>query len=134
MAVGRVRSVTIDVNDLEVGERFWASVTGLPVTLRGWDGQYSRLGTVGEGSVLLQLVPEEKGETKNRVHLDLTVDDVEEAVAAVLALGGSLEHDRRAFPESGAPARQYAVMKDPFGNEFCVVQELLPDSHGDVQQ
>lgn len=129
MAVGRVRAVTIDVEDLDEGERFWTAVTGLPATLRGWNGQYTRLGTAGEGSVLLQLVPEKKGDGKNRVHLDLTVGDVGEAIAAVLALGGSLERGPEAYPESGTAAREYAVMKDPFGNEFCLVRELLPDSH-----
>lgn len=132
-AVGRLRAVTVDVNDLEAGERFWGAVTGLPLTVRGWNGQYSRLGTADEGSVLLQLVPERKQGGKNRVHIDLTVDDVAEAVAAVLALGGSLEQAPQAYPESGAPAREYAVVEDPFGNEFCLVQELLRDGHSDVQ-
>jgi hypothetical protein len=35
MAVGHLRAVAIDVNDLDLGERFWAAVTGLPVRLRG---------------------------------------------------------------------------------------------------
>lgn len=129
MAVGSVRSVTIDVNDLADGERFWAELTGLPLTLRGWGGRYSRLGTAGEGSVLLQLVPETKSAVKNRVHLDLTVDDLEAAVSAVVALGGRLEGGPHAFPEGGTPAREFAVMTDPFGNEFCLVRELLPDGH-----
>jgi predicted enzyme related to lactoylglutathione lyase len=128
MAVGSLRAVTIDVNDLEVAERFWTAVTGLSLSLSRWQGQYSRLGTVGQGSILLQLVPEQKQGRKNRVHLDFTVDDVDEAVTAVLALGGSLERAPQAFPESGTPAREYAVVKDPFGNEFCLVRELLPDS------
>lgn len=133
MAVGSLRAVTIDVNDLEEGERFWTEVTGWPVTLRRWNGQYSRLGTVGEGSILLQLVAEQKHGGKNRVHLDFTVDEVGEAIAAVLALGGSLERGRQAYPESGTQAREYAVVKDPFGNEFCLVRELLPDSARDIR-
>jgi catechol 2,3-dioxygenase-like lactoylglutathione lyase family enzyme len=134
MAVGSLRAVTIDVNDLEEGERFWTGVTGLPVSLRRWNGQYSRLGAAGEGSILLQLVPEEKRGGKNRVHLDFTVDEVDEAIAAVLALGGSLERGRQAYPESGTQAREYAVVKDPFGNEFCLVRELLPDSASDIRR
>jgi predicted enzyme related to lactoylglutathione lyase len=129
MTVGRLRSVTIDVNDLDVGERFWSAVTGLPVTLRGWNGQYSRLGVANEGSVLLQLVPERKTGDKNRVHLDLTVEDVDEAVDAVVALGGSLVDGPVLYPNPDTPARQFTVMADPFGNEFCLVRELLPDGH-----
>ncbi|MDF3018250.1 MAG: hypothetical protein K0R44_3475, partial [Thermomicrobiales bacterium] len=31
MAVGTLRRIVIDVNDLDVGERFWSAVTGLPL-------------------------------------------------------------------------------------------------------
>jgi predicted enzyme related to lactoylglutathione lyase len=132
MAVGSLRAVVIDVNDLAEGERFWSGVSGLPLTLRRWQGQYSRLGRAGQGSILLQLVAEAKDQGKNRVHLDFTVDDVDDAVATVIRLGGSLESGPRSYPDSGTPMREYAVLKDPFGNEFCVVRELVPDDQVEV--
>jgi predicted enzyme related to lactoylglutathione lyase len=124
MTIGSLRATTVDVNDLEEGERFWQAVTGLPVTLHAWGGHYSRLGTVGQGAILLQRVEEPGVPGKNRVHLDITVDDVDDAVEAVLALGGTLQHAPRIFPEDGDAGVEYAVMVDPFGNEFCLVREL----------
>lgn len=87
MAVGTPRRIVIDVNDLDVGERFWAAVTGLPPRFSAWQGQFSGLGDIETGSMLLQLVPESKTALKNRIHPDVTVADVERAVEEVIALG-----------------------------------------------
>lgn len=53
-----------------------------------------------------------------QLHLDLTVDSVEELEAQhtrVLELGGRLRYDRSEDPEE--PMRVYA---DPAGHPFCV--------------
>jgi predicted enzyme related to lactoylglutathione lyase len=123
MAVGEMRAFVVDVNDLEEGERFWASVLGLEVEFSAWEGQFSRIGRKGRGSILLQLVPEKKSDLKNRVHIDLTVENVERAVNEVLELGGSLIKEPGIFPESD-PLLEWAVMADPSGNEFCLIREL----------
>lgn len=62
-----------------------------------------------------QRVPEPKL-TKNRLHLDLSVEDLDEACARVEALGG------RRIPEQALTENGYiwTVMQDPEGNEFCV--------------
>ena len=121
MAVGRLRRFVVDVNDLAVGEQFWSAVTGLPVDFSGvW---FSGLGSIETGSVLLQLVPERKTALKNRAHLDIGVDDVPGAVAEVIALGGSVVRSPGVFPEHD-PAVEWAVVADPFGNEFCLVRDL----------
>ena len=60
MAVGTLRRIVIDVNDLDVGERFWSAVTGLPLRFSAWQGQFSGLGDIETGSILLQLVPRRK--------------------------------------------------------------------------
>ena len=123
MAVGEMRSLVVDVNDLEEGERFWASVLGLEVEFSAWEGQFSRIGRKGSGSILLQLVPEKKTDLKNRAHIDLTVENVERAVNEVLGLGGSVIKEPGIFPESD-PLLEWAVMADPSGNEFCLIREL----------
>ncbi len=127
MAVGRLRRFVVDVNDLAVGERFWSAVTGLPVDFSGTSdasqGQSSGLGAIETGSVLLQLVPERKTALKNRAHLDIGVDDVPGAVAEVIALGGSVVRSPGVFPEH-APEVEWAVVADPFGNEFCLVRDI----------
>ena len=51
MAVGELRSFVVDVNDIQEGERFWSSVLGLDVQFDAWEGQYSRIGAKGAGSV-----------------------------------------------------------------------------------
>lgn len=39
MAVGRLRCVVIDVDDLTVAERFWSEMTGLPVIASNYTGR-----------------------------------------------------------------------------------------------
>ncbi len=123
MAVGRLRRFVVDVNDLAVGEQFWSAVTGLPVDFSAWQGQFSGLGSIETGSVLLQLVPERKTALKNRAHLDIGVDDVPGAVAEVVALGGRVIRSPGVFPEAD-PEVEWAVMADPFGNEFRLIRDL----------
>jgi predicted enzyme related to lactoylglutathione lyase len=53
---------------------------------------------------------------KNRVHIDLDVPDLDTAVSRVLELGGN---KLRELHEYGI---KWAVMGDPNGNEFCLVQ------------
>jgi len=129
MAVGSLRRFVLDVNDLDVGERFWRGVTGLEVEFSAWQGQFSGLGPVESGSILLQLVPERKSPLKNRTHLDLTVTNVPRAVDEVIALGGSVVKPPGVFPDAD-PQLEWAVMADPFGNEFCLIRDLDPSSPG----
>jgi len=123
MAVGKLRRMVVDVNDLAIGEAFWSAVTGLEVKGSAWQGQFSWLGEKEHGSILLQLVPEQKTDLKNRAHIDLTVDDVSRAVEEVIALGGSVIREPGFFPEDH-PDLEWAVVADPFGNEFCVIRDL----------
>jgi predicted enzyme related to lactoylglutathione lyase len=64
-------------------------------------------------------VPEPKT-VKNRLDLDLAVDDVEAATARIEALGG-----RRLRPEADFNEYGYCwrTMADPEGNEFCLIFE-----------
>ncbi len=125
MAVGALRSIVVDVNDLKESERFWSSVLGLEVQWPSGEGQFSRIGAKGAGSVLLQLVPEKKTDLKNRVHIDITVMDVGSALDEVLRLGGSVIKEPALWPETDS-VLEWAVMADPSGNEFCLIRELRP--------
>jgi len=125
MAVGALRSIVIDVNDIEEAERFWSAVLGLEVQFDVFENQYSRIGAKGGGSVLLQLVPEKKTEFKSRAHVDLTVTDVGRAADEIVNLGGSLIREAVRYPESDAMLEQ-AIVPDPSGNEFCLIRELRP--------
>jgi predicted enzyme related to lactoylglutathione lyase len=112
--VGTLYAVTMDVNDLETCARFWSQVLGVGILYQ--NEQYLRLGQKGERpTLLLQKVPEPH-EVKNRVHIDLDVPDLDVAVSRVQELGGS---KLRELNEYGI---KWAVMADPNGNEFCLVQ------------
>ena len=69
--------------------------------------------------VSFQRVPEPKV-TKNRLHLDIVVDDVEIATARILELGGRRRRPDADFNEYGFCWR---TMLDPEGNEFCLIYQ-----------
>ena len=102
---------------------FWEGAAGL--VLSGViEGRYATL-TGYDITLTLQRVPEPKI-VKNRMHLDLLVDDLDQEVQRLELLGAS---------RIGAAARQefgqtWYVLADPEGNEFCVA--LDPESLRDV--
>ncbi|HET6733708.1 VOC family protein [Mycobacterium sp.] len=69
-----------------------------------------------EPRINFQPVPEPK-RGKARTHLDITVDDIDSAVARVHDLGGRDTGERHEYPEGTV-----VVLHDPEGNEFCIVQ------------
>ena len=112
--VGTLYAITMDVNDLETCARFWSRILGADILFQ--NEQYLRVGQKGERpSLLLQKVPEPR-KVKNRVHIDLDVPDLGAAVGRVQELGGN---KLRELHEYGI---KWAVMADPDGNEFCLVQ------------
>jgi len=120
--IARLDSVTIDCRDPERLASFWSSLFGTAETWRGGDPvQYIDLGSTDGSPVLrFQRVPEPKT-VKDRIHLDLRVDDIEEACRRVIGLGGArVEHGD--FREYDVVFR---VMLDPEGNEFCLVSEAV---------
>lgn len=66
--------------------------------------------------LLFVRVPERKT-VKNRLHLDFRPDDQDAAVARLLDLG--------AIPaDIGQGEPSWVVLRDPEGNEFCVLQSI----------
>lgn len=111
--IGKFFAVVLDVSDLDRAVDFWQQIFGgerLPAT-----PGYARVGDYSQPpTLLLQQVPEVKT-VKNRAHLDFRINDLEDAVAQVVRFGGR-ELDR--IGEDGAT---WAVMSDPDGNEFCLI-------------
>jgi predicted enzyme related to lactoylglutathione lyase len=107
---------TLDCNDLDTQARFWAAALGCDVE-GGIEGRYIALSGPGIG-LALQRVPEAKT-VKNRMHIDLLVDDVPAEVGRLESLGAT-----RMTP---APHQEFGqtwyVMADPEGNEFCVARD-----------
>ena len=114
MAIGKLSEVVIDCHDGDLLAEFWAKVLGgTPVRESvEWVAV-----TMADGSttVSFQQVPEDKT-GKNRVHLDVLVDDLEQAAARCVELGATQVTDRQADPVA-----DFIVLRDPEGNEFCVV-------------
>ena len=129
--IGAVASTVIDVNSLEVGEAFWSAVTGLPVIASSYAGRFSYLGQTDpwKQELTLQKVGAVKDDAPNRLHLDITPErGVDDAVEQIIALGGKLKKAPSIAPRPGSgdlrPIVDWAVMQDPFGNEFCLVDRL----------
>ena len=127
MGVGSIRCHVIDVDDLAVAEAFWSEVTGLPVIGSNVNGRFSYLGQLRpwKHEVILQSVTGRKGEAPNRSHVDIGVADVDAAIRQIEAIGGRVKKAPSLYPGRGrsgkVPTIDWAVMQDPFGNEFCLV-------------
>jgi predicted enzyme related to lactoylglutathione lyase len=107
---------TLDCIDLDAQAAFWAAA--LRADVEGViEGRYVALRGPGI-RLTLQRVPEAKT-VKNRMHIDLLVDDVPTELDRLEALGAA-----RMTP---APHREFGqtwyVMADPEGNEFCLARE-----------
>jgi predicted enzyme related to lactoylglutathione lyase len=116
MASFLLSGLTVDCRDPVAVAGFWQALLGLPESeaLPGW----VRLGKRSATGPVLNFQPVPEGKSgKNRLHLDLTVDDVDDAVARVVALGGHETGERHEYDEGTV-----VVLTDPEGNEFCVVQ------------
>ena len=66
--------------------------------------------------LVFQPVPEPQA-GKVRIHLDISVDDIGEAMTTVINLGGRFTGERHDYDEGVV-----VVMADPEDHEFCLVQ------------
>ena len=119
----RVAHFVIDVGDLDQGTTFWSAAleaTEEPINPASRK-IYRRLRlSDSEIRVLLQLTADPKV-GKERMHLDLETDDVETEVRRLETLGATRwdhQHER---------GYDFWVKRDPWGNEFCVLQTEFPD-------
>lgn len=139
MAIGQLRCHVIDVDDLAIAEAFWSEVTGKRVIPSVFPGRYSYLGQAEpwRHEVILHLVKTRKGPQPNRSHVDIWVRDVDKAIGEIEAIGGSVWRAPTIYPRPGsfpgvAPTIDWSVMRDPFGNEFCVIRLLSAEESAAV--
>jgi catechol 2,3-dioxygenase-like lactoylglutathione lyase family enzyme len=110
--------VTMDCSDLERMVAFWTLAADLVVE-GVIEGRYVAL--TGHGlNLTLQHVAEPKT-VKNRVHLDLLVDDLEQAVRRLELLGAA----RLTVTPRQEFGQRWYVLADPEGNEFCVARDRV---------
>ncbi|MFF5290598.1 VOC family protein [Paractinoplanes globisporus] len=108
--------VTIDCLDPALVARFWSALLGREPgpSPDGWvylgerDDPLPRL--------VFQPVPTPAA-GKVRIHLDVTVDDIDKGMAQVVELGGHFTGERHDYDEGVV-----VVMTDPENHEFCLVQ------------
>lgn len=119
--------VNVDVDDLDGAARFYTAALGLRVGRRfGGDG----VELVGAETPLCLLVAaagtapfpgaalkRDYGRHWTPVHLDFEVDDIEAGVARAVAAGARVE-----VPVAQHPYGKLAVLSDPFGHGFCLLQ------------
>jgi predicted enzyme related to lactoylglutathione lyase len=119
--------VNIDVPNLADGIAFYTRAFGLVVTRR-LGAEAAELSGLPACIYLLQKPAGTLGAGKERrhyerhwtpVHLDVVVDDIEAAVTRALAAGARAEVEIRVNVWG-----KIAVMSDPFGHGFCLIQFL----------
>jgi len=110
--------LTLDCVDLDAVAAFWRAALeyAAEATI---GGRYVALTGDGPG-LTLQRVPEPR-RGKNRMHLDLLVDDVDAEVARLRALGATMVTPC-AQEEFG---QRWFVLADLEGNEFCVAKDPI---------
>jgi predicted enzyme related to lactoylglutathione lyase len=120
----RLCHFVIDVSDLGQGIGFWSAALGATEETLPVDSQpvYRRLRLPDSDiRILLQKTADPKT-SKERMHLDLETDDLEAEVKRLEALGASRwdhQHER---------GFEFWVMRDPWDNEFCVLNTEFPNS------
>ena len=111
--------VVFDAADLTAESTFWAGVLG--GTVDAEDGWHMVL-VDGKPRVGVQLAPDHvppdwpDGDPKLQIHLDLWVDDIDEAHSRVMDLGARLLKPA----EGGDDPDDFQVYADPAGHPFCL--------------
>jgi predicted enzyme related to lactoylglutathione lyase len=117
----KVGYIVIDSTDPQRLAPFWCGLLGVTVEMTIGDGEFMVLTPTEDGlTVGFQRVNEAKV-GKNRLHLDLVVDELNAATADVEALGGRWLEPGNTRELEGFLWR---CMADPEGNEFDL--DVLP--------
>jgi predicted enzyme related to lactoylglutathione lyase len=113
-------AIVVDCRDCVAQANWWAAALDHQVSERN-PNEYEVSDPAGGGTPLYFMnVPEPKA-VKNRMHVDVGTDrSLEDEVARLVAAGGTLV-ELRQDPPTYANPDTLAVMLDPEGNEFCVL-------------
>ena len=113
----RLATVVLDVADMKRAIAFWNEA--LRYETADADDSWASLSDPKKRGADIGLQPTtDKKSDINRVHLDLAAQDVQAEVRRLEKLGAT----RIEWPYY-MPGARYVVMRDPEGNEFCVVPE-----------
>ena len=122
--MGQLKEIVFDAEHPAALARFWVEVLE-GYAIRAYDDEeIARLAALGftpetdptvmvDGpgpSLCFQIMPGPRHE-RNRVHLDVTVDDRDAEIVRLIGVGAAIARE----------AEGYTVMRDPEGNNFCLV-------------
>jgi len=108
-------SLVLDCRDPDVLAPFWAAALGY-VSVGSVENYVLLVPDSRPGPrVLLQRVPEDKA-GKNRMHLDIEVQDIEGMATRLEGISAT----RRKSDVVAEHGSQWVLMADPEGNEFCI--------------
>jgi hypothetical protein len=120
MAVARYAMTSLDCADPDPLADFWAALLGGSILARTADAVVVRTETIWIGAVR---VPDYTpptwpgGATPKHMHLDLAVQDLEQAEAEALRLGAR-KADHQPQPD------QWRIYFDPAGHPFCLTANI----------
>jgi Glyoxalase-like domain len=113
-------AVVVDCRDCLSQANWWANALDHQVTERNPNEYEVSDPASGATPLYFMNVPESKM-GKNRVHIDISTDgSVEDEVTRLVAAGATFV-EMRQDPATYANPDTLAVMQDPEGNEFCVL-------------
>ena len=111
--IGTLGYIIINARNSEKSAKFWSAVTGRE--LGDVSPPYIDLPSTNnedEVTISIQQVPDQES---LGMHIDIVVDDIDEAIQQIVDLGGKL------VEEKSECNWRWAVMQDPDGNTFCLV-------------
>lgn len=111
--------VGIDARDLASMADFWQALTGYDRTADEQRHVFLVNKDRTTAGIYLHRVPEPRPAVKNRLHLELAVQNLPAAEAWVVELGGSIV---TRYPDGSPdePDIRFTVCSDPEGNVFCI--------------
>jgi predicted enzyme related to lactoylglutathione lyase len=111
-------ALTVDCNEPRRVAEFWSAVLDCPVIDPGADrAGWFRLQPFAPDAPFMNFQPVKEPKVgKTRIHVDILVDDLHAAVDRVVGLGATDTGTREDLPRG-----RIAVMRDPEGNEFCLL-------------
>jgi len=116
------RVVVFDAKNIDAESRFWAGLLGGTVHR---DDDWHSIVVDGEWVIGVQHAPNHvapewpSGPQQQQVHLDLHVDDVEEAGQRAIALGAHQLQSARKPADNPDGDEVFAVFASPAGHPFC---------------
>jgi len=116
--IGRIETVVLDTRDPHKLARFYAELLGATITTE--EDDWVTITDADGRAVSFQTSPEHHPPRfpdpagSQQLHLDVRVENVDEAERAVLELGASRVHD-------ASEDNTFRVFRDPDGHPFCLI-------------